>query len=617
MRRARTWGVPKTIRRKTLIVMAVCLALMIVLVVCLLHMYQRENEQIFDSLVEESVVSAHRWQTKEARRNIQESIHVLEAVAAVYGTSQAGPAEVWSTSYLDAIRELDDLYEVTYYPARELQATMEDPDATALDLEMAGGLLSGETVISDVVQSSRLDGLCVFGVAVPVVRDGQTVGAISCLMKGELLLWPAERQESDYVENVLLTSDGAIILSGEAYGGGQTDILEALRARGASEEDILQVQEALGEEESQLITIHGLEEGDVFLMMSALGHNDWVLLSFARSADIMGYSKTIMRNTTTLLVALLATFFFLMSGGWFVYRQQRESILRSQARYDLLAEFSDTVLFEYDHRDQTMVFTPNIAARFQIEKAEMFHPFDNSRPMAAVHPEDVPLLQAFLRDAEEMTGDQAEPITLRLLDREGTYRWVSLQGQLLRDQNGRPAILVGKLADVHEQHVKELRLIQRSSIDGMTGALNRETTQDLIEQKLREMDSGFLFMLDVDDFKAINDNLGHLTGDRLLMRLVEEVKRAFRCEDVVGRIGGDEFIVFMGNTSDTQVAAREAEMLLQRFAAWKEPMLSASIGIASYPGDGRDYETLYGAADAAMYCAKRSGKNRWHMAGQR
>ena len=123
---------------------------------------------------------------------------------------------------------------------------------------------------------------------------------------------------------------------------------------------------------------------------------------------------------------------------------------------------------------------------------------------------------------------------------------------------------------------------------------------------------GALFMLDVDDFKKINDSRGHTAGDVLLARLVEGIRKEFRQEDITGRIGGDEFVIFMPDTGDAVVACQKAESLLARLAALGEGM-SVSIGIAAFPADGGTYQALYEKADAAMYQAKKLGKHRYSL----
>lgn len=118
-----------------------------------------------------------------------------------------------------------------------------------------------------------------------------------------------------------------------------------------------------------------------------------------------------------------------------------------------------------------------------------------------------------------------------------------------------------------------------------------------------------------DNFKTINDTQGHLFGDTVLTEMTAGVKRLFRSDDLIGRIGGDEFVVFLKNIPSSDFAQRKAEQVLHlfdtAFAFGKNNFqISCSIGIAMAPAFGTDFTTLYHNADIALYSAKKQGKNR-------
>ena len=127
-----------------------------------------------------------------------------------------------------------------------------------------------------------------------------------------------------------------------------------------------------------------------------------------------------------------------------------------------------------------------------------------------------------------------------------------------------------------------------------------------------------LFMIDVDNFKNLNDTRGHQAGDEFLIDLASEIKSSFRETDVVGRIGGDEFFALMRNVPGDSVTLRKAQELLDTIqevcADYRDLQLSSSIGISMFPQDGTTLEELYAQADGALYEAKRKGKNRYMFA---
>ena len=164
------------------------------------------------------------------------------------------------------------------------------------------------------------------------------------------------------------------------------------------------------------------------------------------------------------------------------------------------------------------------------------------------------------------------------------------------------------------------KLHQQARIDALTDLLNREAAKEKIVSYLKtaaRRDSCTLFIIDLDNFKSINDNFGHYEGDRVLKILASKLYAVFRADDIVGRLGGDEFIVLMKHVSEADVVRKKAAELLSAL----EYMISGddvsvtvtgSIGISGYSiGNGKDFETLYREADEALYRAKLAGKNRY------
>jgi diguanylate cyclase (GGDEF)-like protein/PAS domain S-box-containing protein len=164
----------------------------------------------------------------------------------------------------------------------------------------------------------------------------------------------------------------------------------------------------------------------------------------------------------------------------------------------------------------------------------------------------------------------------------------------------------------------EERLAFMAQFDSLTGLPNRALLADrfarMIDQtRRRGLILGVLFV-DLDDFKGVNDTLGHAAGDELLKEVAHRLSEAVRPGDTVARISGDEFALVLADLARQEDAALVAQKIVERLAApfsvsGHEVLVTASVGIASYPADGHDAETLLGAADAAMYRAKQSGRN--------
>ena len=164
---------------------------------------------------------------------------------------------------------------------------------------------------------------------------------------------------------------------------------------------------------------------------------------------------------------------------------------------------------------------------------------------------------------------------------------------------------------------KERLLLKYAQTDSLTGVLNKQSTQDSIDDWLCSRECTGLqafFMMDVDYFKEVNDVYGHVAGDEVLHRFGRMLRKEFRDTDIVGRIGGDEFVVLMINISSRDAAAAKAEKLSKVLQSMDIPQLdghkiTCSIGISFYPDHGEEYEQLYGCADKALYETKKRGRN--------
>ncbi len=184
---------------------------------------------------------------------------------------------------------------------------------------------------------------------------------------------------------------------------------------------------------------------------------------------------------------------------------------------------------------------------------------------------------------------------------------------------------IGIMHDITERKAAEAEINHLAQYDALTDLPNRRLVQDRMQQTLaraRRTQAQFAVMfIDLDRFKSINDELGHDTGDQLLQAVAQRLKTTLRGEDTVGRQGGDEFIVLLAWLNAIQDAALVARKILDALA---EPFLinglvlhiGASIGIAAYPQDGDDVETLLKNSDTAMYVAKEAGRGTYRFFSQ-
>jgi diguanylate cyclase (GGDEF)-like protein/PAS domain S-box-containing protein len=194
--------------------------------------------------------------------------------------------------------------------------------------------------------------------------------------------------------------------------------------------------------------------------------------------------------------------------------------------------------------------------------------------------------------------------------------WVSVSA--VRDQAGRVVNLVCMLNDISSLKESQQRLEQLANFDSLTGLPNRNLLQDRVRHGMDKARRGrqrlALLYLDLDNFKVVNDTLGHDAGDRLLAEVGVRLRQCVRDQDTVARLGGDEFVVVLDEVADPQQAARMADRVAEHFREpfaieGREQVMSFSLGIALYPDDGPDLPSLLRCADLALYRAKEYGRS--------
>lgn len=177
-------------------------------------------------------------------------------------------------------------------------------------------------------------------------------------------------------------------------------------------------------------------------------------------------------------------------------------------------------------------------------------------------------------------------------------------------------VMVMNIVGRFRNNAKKKELEDKADTDLLTGLNNKLATERKIKDFMAHNPDtqSMLFILDVDNFKKVNDTMGHAFGDEVLRSLGKQIGGIFRASDIVGRVGGDEFMVFLKGIPSEETIMKEAakvETFFKNFQAgeYVKYKATASIGVAIYPQEGADFETLYKAADQGLYKAKKRGKN--------
>lgn len=222
------------------------------------------------------------------------------------------------------------------------------------------------------------------------------------------------------------------------------------------------------------------------------------------------------------------------------------------------------------------------------------------------------VLLAFEEGERELACDYQRP------DENGNYIWVRCALHLYEDPETEDISGYFYIENIDKQKQAELVLVYKSEHDMLTGLYNKATAEKLVSDFLKFNDDKkgmhAFIIIDVDNFKLVNDNFGHAFGDAVLSQVAGKIAELFREDDIVGRIGGDEFAVLMKNIPSGKLAESKARELCKNAAEeylqnGKNYKLSVSVGIAIYDMHGKTYNELYRHSDSALYVSKRNGRN--------
>ena len=290
--------------------------------------------------------------------------------------------------------------------------------------------------------------------------------------------------------------------------------------------------------------------------------------------------------------------------------EEARRIAESEERYRLLVDNSSDVVLQISEGAMRWV-SPTITTMLGWQPTDWL---DKSY-LEFCHPEDRPLAQ---QAYDELIAGSHRVVRLRLTDVQGAWRWVEVHGGPYRDSQGRQSGIACSFRTVDAEVAIEAELDRRARTDELTGLINRKEVFSQLEglvgrsDRRRRGQTAVLFV-DVDRFKEINDRYGHAAGDQALCTIAERLRQHVRTDDLVARIGGDEFLAVLTELSSLEEAVAVAEKIRQAGcqpfeAHGQELTTSLSIGV-TLAAEGESIDAMVARADEAMYRAKLTGRD--------
>ncbi|MBP2629002.1 MAG: hypothetical protein H6Q69_2294 [Firmicutes bacterium] len=296
-----------------------------------------------------------------------------------------------------------------------------------------------------------------------------------------------------------------------------------------------------------------------------------------------------------------------------------QELVQSEERYRLVTAGSQDAIWDWNIKGRTVAllgqWADNLHLSHMFTDCDIFDP----RVVNKIHPDD---LEKRRRNLEEHLAGKtlAYICEYRIIAQENETLWVLGRGKALFDADGKPIRMAGSMTDITQKKMQSLKIHHLAYHDILTGLANRLSFLEKLSAELDVQDnrrSGALLFIDLDNFKMINDSMGHAVGDQFLLRTAKALTKVAQGQ-FVARLGGDEFIIILSGETDRQTISEFAQKLIQAVSeiciSTHDPFaVTLSIGIALYPDDGYDTKSLLKNADIAMQCAKKQGKHRYEF----
>lgn len=326
-----------------------------------------------------------------------------------------------------------------------------------------------------------------------------------------------------------------------------------------------------------------------------------------------------LRNNPWIIVCIVVLGVLLIAIVVLLFVLYKQKITKTfGTKYRTLANIAEEILFDYDIKKDKLVFNSPEGFRFglQVETERFLQKFNNG---------EFPQIEfeggTELKDGD---GDKYEKL-MHYIAADGSvshYKMVVVMLPSVSSSKSNSTQIVGRIINVEKDIVEKQTLIDLASKDALTGIYNNKTFHEIVNNVLTHQPElkHAMMIIDVDDFKQINDEYGHMQGDKILKWIASAISGSLRNDDVAARVGGDEFAVFMRNYKDRDNIEQLAERILHNFEKLSKDSgitVSCSLGVAMYPDNAVNFDELYKIADSAMYEIKRSSKHDYKISGDK
>lgn len=559
---------------------------------------ETEMESYLQELAEQNI--------KMANERIGNDYLYLEGIASSIG---GRTTEIYSSRVLDILDTKAEETRFTCLAVADKDGNVyykgQNKESNVADCSYFKRVMAGKPSVESVVQQETKEQEIV--TAVPIIRDGRPIGAVLgryAIAEMEKLIYSDYLDGNAYV--YIVDSEGHFLVRDKKDEIGKEHFQDLID----SGKTTISAKEMEGIRADMLAGKNGTltyeVKGKSFLLnYTKIGINDWYFINTIPAEVIYSRTADIFKATIWYTIAVI-----LIWGGVVIWAfvGWRKHYKRTENAYKNIQSIYRTVpgaIVCFSVEDGCKVVNANDAFYHTIGRTtEEFAEKYESRLLELLDEKE---RQWFQNLGEGMISHE-----FKLMCPDGKVKW--LFGNFDVQHIAGKRMVQASIADITRQK-ERLTIAELSAIlDPLTGLKNKRAIEDGMNRMLEESGkTGALLVMDLDNFKQVNDTFGHPVGDKMLVLMAECIKNVFRSDDFAARLGGDEFLVFMKGVSDRTAVKNRAFSLIDSFDKeltdeFRKLGLSVSVGAAMYPEDADSYQKLYEAADKALYEAKDQGK---------
>lgn len=489
--------------------------------------------------------------------------------------------------------------------------------------------LAGETVIEAPV-ISMISGKKVVVLAKPFYKDGAIAGVVheayDLEAAGQTLLAGLNMKEDRITMIAKVNGDVIMGIRNGKYDNFYSFLQE--NAIGCSMTS-QQLQKAIDNKESGAFYYTDINGETQYVAFAPAEVNDWYTFQIVSGTSLLADQQMlnkIARDTMGKYFLLICLCFIVIIYIWRQIEKDRLKQINAEIEgLRLTAGLMEGCMFEFDLKTCKFLVVKNSVGNASGNNSEKQVLEQLSGFMTAViakkdggslkhyfHEEDLPAVQKALVELKRAGRTVFQG---RLYTDAGDYHWYRFYMAVVFDDKRQIKRVLGNVLDINDTQNKFARMQHKAERDGLTGVYNRTVFEKYVNEVLADgtQRQHAFFLLDIDDFKNVNDSKGHAFGDAVLCEVTANLERSFRSSDLLGRIGGDEFAVLMCDISSKENALAKAEQICSLYSKGDTQeglKISCSIGIVFCDSAvGSTFDDLYQQADKALYKAKEKGKN--------